>query len=109
MLPCRNGAAEEGKESPHVNLATVIFALTYLLVSLGENSPRKLDRPTAALLGAVLMVMSGVLTRKDAASAIDFSTLALLFGMMVLLAVLMQSGLPTWLALRALRRCHSPW
>ena len=74
-----------------MNLATAIFALTYVLISLGENSPRKLDRPTAALLGAVLMVMTGSLTRGEAAAALDFSTLAVLFGMMVLLTVLMQS------------------
>ena len=91
-----------------MHLATVIFALTYLLISLGENSPRKLDRPTAALLGAVLMVMTGSLTRHEAVVALDFSTLAVLFGMMVLLAVLMQSGLPAWLALKALNRCRSP-
>jgi Na+/H+ antiporter NhaD/arsenite permease-like protein len=91
-----------------VNVATAIFALTYILVSLGENSPRKLDRPTAALLGAVLMVMTGSLTRAEAAAALDFSTLAVLFGMMVLMTVLMQSGLPTWLALNALGRCRSP-
>jgi Na+/H+ antiporter NhaD/arsenite permease-like protein len=91
-----------------VHLATVIFAITYVLVSLGENSPRKLDRPTAALLGAVLMVMTGSLTRAEASAALDFSTLAVLFGMMVLLAVLMQSGLPTWLALKALSRCRNP-
>jgi Na+/H+ antiporter NhaD/arsenite permease-like protein len=66
-----------------VHLATVIFAMTYVLVSLGENSPRKLDRPTAALLGAVLMVMTGSLTRAEASAALDFSTLAVLFGMMV--------------------------
>ena len=58
-----------------MHLATVIFALTYLLISLGENSPRKLDRPTAALLGAVLMVMTGSLTRHEAAAALDLSTL----------------------------------
>jgi Na+/H+ antiporter NhaD/arsenite permease-like protein len=91
-----------------LHLATAIFALTYLLISLGENSPRKLDRPTAALLGAVLMVMSGSLTRAEAAAALDVSTLAVLFGMMVLLAVLMQSGLPAWLALRALHHCRGP-
>ena len=91
-----------------MHLATLIFALTYLLISLGENSPRKLDRPTAALLGAVLMVMTGSLTRHEAAIALDFSTLAVLFGMMVLLAVLMQSGLPTWLALKALKSCRGP-
>jgi Na+/H+ antiporter NhaD/arsenite permease-like protein len=89
-------------------LAIVIFVVTYLLISLGENSPRKLDRPTAALLGAVLMVMTGALTRHEAAVALDLSTLAVLFGMMVLLAVLGQSGLPTWLALKALNRCRNP-
>lgn len=91
-----------------MHLATVVFALIYVLISLGENSPRKLDRPTAALLGAVLMVITGSLTRSEAVAALDFSTLAVLFGMMVLLAVLMQSGLPTWLALKALSRCRSP-
>jgi len=53
------------------------------------------------------MVMTGSLTRAEAAAALDFSTLAVLFGIMVLLAVLMQSGLPTWLALKALNRCGS--
>lgn len=91
-----------------MHLATLIFTLTYVLVSLGENSPRKLDRPTATLLGAVLMVMTGSLTRAEASSALDFRTLSVLFGMMVLLAVLMQSGLPSWLALKALNRCSSP-
>ena len=92
----------------YMHFATIIFALTYLLISWGENSPRKLDRPTAALLGAVLMVMTGSLTRHEAAVALDFSTLAVLFGMMVLLALLTQSGLPTWLGLRALNRCRGP-
>jgi Na+/H+ antiporter NhaD/arsenite permease-like protein len=72
-----------------VNLATAIFALTYVLISLGENSPRRLDRPTAALLGVVLMVMTGSLTRAEATATLDFSTLAVLFGMMVLLTALM--------------------
>src|SRR6266511_481811 len=108
MLPCRTRGANCDKERLRVNLATAIFSLTYVLVSLGENRTRKLDRPTAALLGAVLMVMTGSLTRAEATAALDFSTLAVLVGMMVLLTVLMQSGLPTWFALKALSRCHSP-
>lgn len=90
-----------------MHIATVIFAVTYILISLGENSPRKLDRPTAALLGAVLMVITGSLSRAEVSAALDLSTLAVLFGMMTLLAVLMQSGLPAWLAFRALSRCRS--
>lgn len=54
------------------------------------------------------MVITGSLTRAEVAAALDFSTLAVLFGMMVLLAALMQSGLPTWLAFKALGRCRSP-
>ncbi len=88
--------------------ATLIFILTYVLVSLGENSPRKLDRPTAALLGAVLMVMTGALTRVEAVAALDLSTIAILFGLMVILTVLKQSGLPTYIANKALHRCRGP-
>jgi len=91
-----------------VHPATFIFALTYALVSLGENSPRKLDRPTAALLGAVLMVMTGALMRAEAVAALDLSTLAVLFGLMVILAVLKQSGLPTYLGNKALHWYRSP-
>jgi Na+/H+ antiporter NhaD/arsenite permease-like protein len=91
-----------------VHARTVIFLITYALIAFGENSPRKLDRPTTALLGAVLMVICRVLTRAQAAAAVDFSTLALLFGMMVLLEVLTQSGLPAQLASKALARCRGP-
>ncbi len=87
---------------------TAIFLLTYLLIALGENSPRKLDRPTAALLGAVLMVISGTLTRKEATEALNVSTLSVLFGMLVLLVALMHSGLPARIGRRVLSRCRSP-
>lgn len=73
--------------------ALLIFLLVYLVVILGENSPRKLDRPAAALIGAVLMVITGVLTRAQALAAIDFPTLALLFGMMIVIHYANVSGL----------------
>jgi Na+/H+ antiporter NhaD/arsenite permease-like protein len=92
----------------YINPATLIFLLTYVLVALGENSPRKLDRPTATLMGAVLMVATGALSRAEAAAAIDLSTLAVLFGLMLLLTIFLQSGLPTWLAFKAMGRCRSP-
>ncbi len=89
--------------------ATLIFILTYILISLGENSPRKLDRPTAALFGGVLMVMIGGLTRAQAVAALDLSTLAILFGLMVILTVFKQSGLPIYLANKALHRTRNPY
>src|SRR5574337_740263 len=48
----------------------------------------KLDRPSGALLGAVLMVLSGVLTLDEAYRAVDFNTILLLLGMMILICYL---------------------
>lgn len=48
----------------------------------------RLDRPSGALLGAVLMVITGVLTLEEAYRAIDFNTILLLLGMMLLIAYL---------------------
>ena len=65
--------------------AIAIFMLVYAVILAGEKSPRKLDRPSAALIGAVLMVLCGVLTRDEASRSIDFATLALLLGMMIVI------------------------
>ena len=46
----------------------------------------RLDRPSGALLGAVLMVITGVLTLDEAYRAIDFNTILLLLGMMLVIA-----------------------
>ena len=54
------------------------------------------------------MVISGSLSRAEAYKAIDFGTLAILFSLMVLLTMLMQSGLRTWLAFKALSRFRGP-
>lgn len=89
-------------------LAIAIFGLVYLIILAGENSPRKLDRPAAGLVGGVLMVLCGVLTRQEAIAAIDFSTLALLFGMMVVIHYANESGLLNRLGRELVRRGRSP-
>jgi Na+/H+ antiporter NhaD/arsenite permease-like protein len=89
-------------------LALAIFVFTYLLILAGENSPRKLDRPTAGLLGAVFMVATGVLTRREAAASLDLGTLALLFGMMVLVGFALRSGLLNTCAVWLVDRSDSP-
>lgn len=78
--------------------AIVIFILVYAVLLAGENSPRKLDRPSAGLIGAVLMVVCGVLTRREAFHAIDFATLALLLGLMIVIHYATSSGLLDHLA-----------
>ncbi len=89
-------------------IAIIIFALCYLVIIAGEHSPRKLDRPAAGLLGGVAMVAFGVLRRKEALQAIDFSTIALLLGMMIVIHYATSSDLLNTLAERLVQRSNSP-
>jgi di/tricarboxylate transporter len=66
-------------------VATVIFAITYVLISGRQIRILPLNRPAAALLGAVLMVSTGVMTPERAYRAVNYDTLVLLLGMIVLL------------------------
>ncbi|MEK6634899.1 MAG: anion transporter [Planctomycetota bacterium] len=66
----------------------LIFILTYTIISAQKMKWHKLDRPSGALLGAVLMVLCGVLTLDEAYRAVDFNTILLLLGMMLIIAYL---------------------
>jgi Na+/H+ antiporter NhaD/arsenite permease-like protein len=72
--------------------AIVIFFATYVVIALGRLPGFRLDRAGAALIGASLMVASGVLTMTEAYGAIDFDTIVLLLGMMIVIANLKLSG-----------------
>ncbi|MEF0943533.1 anion transporter [Rhizobium sp. BR 362] len=78
--------------SIHVFPALAIFLATYAVVALGKIPGCHLDRTGAALLGASLMVGSGILSMKEAYDAIDFDTIVLLLGMMIVVAHLRLSG-----------------
>ncbi|MGI0134063.1 MAG: SLC13 family permease [Candidatus Micrarchaeaceae archaeon] len=81
--------------------------LVYIIVLAGESSPRKLDRPAAGLIGAVLIILCGVLSKQEAIAAIDFSTLALLFGMMTVVHYASVSGLLEAFAEKLVGMSHS--
>ncbi|MCA9544357.1 MAG: anion transporter, partial [Myxococcales bacterium] len=70
----------------------VIFLVTYLLVSARRVGWLGLDRPAAALLGAVACVAAGVLSPDDALAAVDGDTLLLLMGVMGMGAFLVVDG-----------------
>jgi Na+/H+ antiporter NhaD/arsenite permease-like protein len=74
------------------SVAVAIFSGTYLVVAIGKLPGYHLDRAGAALLGASLMVGSGVMSLDQAYRAIDFDTIALLLGMMIVVANLRLSG-----------------
>ena len=72
--------------------AFVIFAASYLALAIGKIPGLSIDRAGVALVGAALMVASGVLPLEDAYKAIDLDTITLLLGMMIVVAGLRLSG-----------------
>ncbi len=89
-------------------LAIVIFAFTYLLISGRRLKILPLNRPAAALLGTVLMVATGVMTPERAYRAVDYDTLVLLLGMMLIAAYLSLAGFFDWAADWILQVARTP-
>lgn len=89
-------------------LAIAIFAFTYLLISGRRLKVLPLNRPAAALLGAVLMVACGVMTPEHVYRAVDYDTLVLLLGMMLISAYLFLAGFFDWAADWILRKATTP-
>jgi Na+/H+ antiporter NhaD/arsenite permease-like protein len=89
-------------------LAIGIFAFTYVLISGRRLKILPLNRPAAALLGTVLMVSCGVMTPTQAYHAVDYDTLVLLLGMMLISAYLFLAGFFDWAADWVLRVAKTP-
>ena len=70
----------------------------------------KMHRTLAALIGAVILLFSGILPFADAMNAIDFNTLAVLTGMMMFVGVIKESGLFEYLAIKSAKIAKGdPW
>ena len=89
-------------------VATVIFGITYVLISGRQLKIVPLNRPAAALLGAVLMVSSGVMTPERAYRAVNYDTLVLLLGMMLISAYLYLAHFFDWAADVVLKLSPTP-
>src|SRR5262249_34877415 len=89
-------------------LAILVFSLTYLLISGRQLKVLPLNRPAAALLGTVVMVALGILTPEQAYRAVDYDTLVLLLGMMLVSAYLFLAGFFDWAADWILRHARTP-
>src|SRR5205823_10207496 len=89
-------------------VATVIFAITYVLISGRQLKILPLNRPAAALLGALLMVSTGVMTPEGAYRAVNYDTLVLLLGMMLISAYLYLAHFFEWSANVVLKFSHTP-
>ncbi|MEW5763392.1 MAG: anion transporter [Acidobacteriota bacterium] len=88
--------------------ALAVFIGTYFLIAARRFRLLHIGRPAGALVGAVAMVLLGVLSPDEAFAAVDLPTLGLLFGMMVLSAYLEEAGFFSALAAATLRRSATP-
>src|SRR5512139_1273201 len=71
---------------------TLIFLGTYFVLTIGRLPGFRIDRTGAAIIGASLMVATNALTMEEAIRAVNYETLILLFGMMIVVANLRLSG-----------------
>jgi len=73
-----------------------VFIASYVVFALGKFPGMKIDRPGAAVIGAVLMFALGAVRGTDALRFVHFGTIVLLFSMMLVVAHLHLAGFFDW-------------
>ncbi|MBX5440179.1 MAG: ArsB/NhaD family transporter [Solirubrobacteraceae bacterium] len=77
------------------------FAIVAFVVALALIASERIDRTKVALLGAVVLLLSQTIDQETAIEAIDFNTLGLLAGMMIVVRLVETTGAFTYVAIRA--------
>lgn len=74
-------------------IAVAIFVIAYILI-ISE----KIQRTVVGIVGAMLMILAGILSQEQAISHIDFNTIGLLIGIMIIVNITSETGLFNYLA-----------
>jgi Na+/H+ antiporter NhaD/arsenite permease-like protein len=88
--------------------AVVIFLLTYLVLAIGRLPGFRVDRTGATIIGATLMIATKSLSIQQAYAAVDYHTIVLLFGMMIVVANLRRSGFFELVSAWVVEHAHRP-
>ena len=83
-------------ENTQIIFATVVFLTTYAIIV-----SEKIHRTVVALVGAGIMALTRILNSEQAVEAIDFNTIGLLVGMMIIVGITRQTGVFEYLAIKA--------
>ncbi|MBA7522601.1 putative transporter [subsurface metagenome] len=83
-----------------------LIALTIFITTLVFVSLEKINRTVIALSGALLFILLKILTQQEAFLAIDFNTIGLLTGMMVMVSIIKRTGLFQYLAIKISKLAH---
>jgi Na+/H+ antiporter NhaD/arsenite permease-like protein len=81
-----------------MNITLFIFLMVYLAMGLGKLPGFKVDRTGAAMIGAMAMMAVGSIGAKAAWVAVDYRTIGMLFGLMVVSGAFAESGFYEWAA-----------
>ena len=90
--------------------STQIIAIVIFLVTMAAIMTEKLHRTVAAVTGALLLILTGVLSVESGFSYVDLNTLGVLIGMMLFVAVVKNSGIFEYIAIKAAKIAKGrPW
>ncbi|WP_409291060.1 ArsB/NhaD family transporter [Peribacillus sp. SCS-37] len=76
-------------------IAVTIFLITYAIIIT-----EKIHRTIVALLGAVSLILFGIMDQEAAIHHIDFNTIGLLIGMMIIVSITAETGIFKYLAIK---------
>lgn len=86
-------------------VAVAVFLIVILLIIT-----ERVHRTAAAMAGAMVLILTGVMSADKALSYIDFNTIGVLVGMMIIVAIVRRSGMFEYIAVRAAKAVHGdPW
>lgn len=73
-------------------IALIIFIVTYIGIIADKLPLLRLNRKSIAFVGSIMMIVFGVISFEDAIKSIDFDTITLLLGMMIIISTLRLEG-----------------
>ncbi|ORX80329.1 arsenical pump family protein [Anaeromyces robustus] len=79
-------------------IAISIFVLTYIFIII-----ETFDRTVVAVTGAALMILLKIINQESAVEEVDFNTLGLLIGMMILVMITKRSGVFEYVAIKLVK------
>lgn len=89
----------------HLTLAISIFALTYVIIMT-----EKVNRTAVAMFGAVLLLLFNIESQDIAMEHVDFNTIGLLIGMMIIVNIMKKTGIFQYIAIVSAKKVKGePW
>lgn len=99
-----HGATEIVERAMLFGMDRTITALTIILVSFAIIFTEKINRTIVVMFAGALMIITGVLSQTKAIEGIDFNTLGLLVGMMIIVTIMEKTGIFQFVAIWAAKK-----